>query len=98
MRRFIIKKARKKTKKSHPDRNWSKLYSTVVCPEFAQLGNKLEGIRTAKNLTKEDFANELNIGIFHYYRISRGTAKLSLLTVLKIAKILGFKANELLDF
>ncbi|MDR1453773.1 MAG: helix-turn-helix transcriptional regulator [Candidatus Margulisbacteria bacterium] len=89
---------RKKARKSQPDRDWAKLYSTVVCPEFAQLGGKLENIRAAKNLTKEDFANELNIGIFHYYRISRGTAKLSLLTVLKIAKILGLRVNELLEF
>jgi predicted transcriptional regulator len=93
----LIIKGRKK-RRSAPDRDWSKLYSTVICPEFVQLGGRLENIRLSKNLTKEDFANELNIGIFHYYRISRGTAKLSLLTVLKIAKTLGLKVNELLEF
>ncbi|MDR1453494.1 MAG: helix-turn-helix domain-containing protein [Candidatus Margulisbacteria bacterium] len=74
------------------------MYSTVVCSELVQLGQKIESFRLDKKLTKEDFANELGVGLLYYYRISRGTAKVSVPTLIKIAKALGVTAKSLIDF
>jgi DNA-binding XRE family transcriptional regulator len=87
-----------KIKKYPSDRDWHKMYSTVICPELVQLGQKIESFRLEKNLTKEDFANELDVGLLFYYRISRGTARISVPTLIKIAKALGVTAKSLIDF
>jgi transcriptional regulator with XRE-family HTH domain len=74
------------------------MYSTVICPELVRLGQKIESFRLEKKLTKEDFANELDVGLLFYYRISRGTARISVPTLIKIAKALGVSAKSLIDF
>jgi transcriptional regulator with XRE-family HTH domain len=81
-----------------PRRDWHKEYSTVVCPELVALGQKIENFRLEKKLTKEDFANDLDVGLLYYYRISRGTAKMSIPTLIKIAKALNVTVKSLIDF
>lgn len=85
-------------RKTSSGRNWSELYSSTVSPELVKLGKKIESFRLKQKMTKEDFANELEVGLFHYYRISKGTAKISLPTLIKIAKALKIKVRDLIDF
>ena len=95
---MIAIKTMTKIKKYPSDRDWHKMYSTVVCSELVQLGQKIESFRLNKNITKEDFANELDIGLLYYYRISKGTAKISIPALIKIAKGLGVTVKSLIDF
>ena len=90
--------AKKISKKHKPDRDWAKSYSTIICPEMVRLGKKIERYRIKKNLTKEDFANELDVAVLYYYRISNGTARVSVPTLIKIAKALNITVNSLIDF
>ena len=65
---------------------------------MVRLGKKIERYRIKKNLTKEDFANELDVAVLYYYRISNGTARVSVPTLIKIAKALNITVNSLIDF
>lgn len=80
--------------KSSKDRYWE-----VLNPSLKRLGQKIETLRIKKGFeTKEGFANECGISIYYYYRTIKGTANISLLQLMKMCKVLGVKARDLIDF
>lgn len=63
-----------------------------------QFGKHLKKLRTERELSQEDLANDADIPINQIGRIERGEVNCSLSTLSAIAGALGVPLNRLLDF
>jgi transcriptional regulator with XRE-family HTH domain len=63
-----------------------------------EFGRKVRAIRIKKNMTLEEFANTFDLHVNQVGRIERGETNLTISYIFLIAKKLGVKAKDLLDF
>jgi transcriptional regulator with XRE-family HTH domain len=66
-------------------------------PWNCKFGAKLEALRRAKGLTREDMAEKIEVSSIYYSYIEQGRRGVSVPGLLKIAKVLGVKPSQLLD-
>jgi len=59
------------------------------------LGKQIQKFRTAKNLTQEDVAEQLDITTKYFASAERGEKQLSLEKLLLLTKLLGVSPNDL---
>lgn len=55
---------------------------------YKQIGNKIRQIRTEKNLTQEEFAEEIGLSVSYLGQVERGQRKASIKTLEKIGETL----------
>ena len=63
-----------------------------------KFGRRVKELRLSKNMTQETVAWEAGIEPMQLSRIERGIINTSLSHILAVAKALGVKAKELMDF
>jgi transcriptional regulator with XRE-family HTH domain len=63
-----------------------------------KFGEKVKKLREAKQLSQDDLAYAADIPVNQIGRIERGENNTTISTIFAIAKALGVKAKELLDF
>lgn len=61
------------------------------------IGERIRILRAIKSLSQENMANELDISVASYSNIERDVTDLTVSRLLKIAKILGIKASDILE-
>lgn len=61
-----------------------------------KIGAKIRGLRESKNLTQFNLAYDSNLSKNQIGRVERGENKLSIIAIIKIAKALQVKVEELL--
>lgn len=61
------------------------------------LGERIRMLRVIKSLSQENMANELDISVASYSNIERDVTDLTVSRLIKIAKILGVKASDILE-
>jgi transcriptional regulator with XRE-family HTH domain len=66
--------------------------------EVAQFGKKLREIRLEKKMSQGDVAKILDVHRSYISGLERGARNPSLLTAQKIAKALGVKTSDLIDY
>jgi len=69
-----------------------------IDPDLKVLGDKIRDLREAKGLNRDIFVREAELSKYYYYRIEYGNANPSILQLRKIAKALGVKVKDLVDF
>jgi transcriptional regulator with XRE-family HTH domain len=62
-----------------------------------QFGKRLRNLRTERNYTQQQLADELNIEVSQVSRIERGIINTSVTTVYSISKILQINPGELFN-
>lgn len=62
-----------------------------------QFGKRLRNLRTKRNYTQQQLADELNIEVSQVSRIERGIINTSVTTVYSISKILQINPGELFN-
>jgi transcriptional regulator with XRE-family HTH domain len=62
------------------------------------LGEHIKAIRSKKNMSQEDLANDADIPISQIGRVERGEVNTTVSTIYVIAKALEVHHKELLDF
>ena len=65
--------------------------------ESQQLGRNLRRIRTEKGLSQGDVAKPLSVGRGYISNVEHGKTNPTLATIVKLAKVLGIKAKDLLE-
>jgi transcriptional regulator with XRE-family HTH domain len=63
-----------------------------------KFGRPVKELRLSKNMTQEDVAWEAGIELMQLSRIERGVINTSLSHILAIAKAIGVKPKDLIDF
>ena len=63
-----------------------------------KLGNKIRELRKKKNLTQEELAHRSALDYSYTNQIENGKRNPSMEAIERIAKALGVKAKDLLDF
>lgn len=63
-----------------------------------KFGQQVKKLREAKTITQEDLAEAANIPLNQIGRIERGENNVTISTIFAIAKALGVKPKDLLDF
>jgi transcriptional regulator with XRE-family HTH domain len=63
-----------------------------------KFGERVKQLRLSKNMTQEDVAWEAGIEPMQLSRIERGIINTSLSHILAIAKAIGVKPKDLIDF
>ncbi len=63
-----------------------------------RFGKKIRKLRELKNMTQEYVAKRIEMSISGYGKIERGESNLSLYKMEKIAKIIGFDIDEIVQF
>ncbi|MBX9784144.1 MAG: helix-turn-helix transcriptional regulator [Chitinophagaceae bacterium] len=63
-----------------------------------KFGKRVRELRLSKNMTQEDVAWEAGIEPMQLSRIERGVINTSLSHILAIARAIGVKPKELIDF
>lgn len=66
--------------------------------DLQKLGLKIQRLREAGGFNRDVFAREAEISKYYLYRLEYGNANPSILQLRKIAKSLGVKAKDLIDF
>lgn len=59
------------------------------------LGKRIEELRTAKNYTREQVANQIGISIDKYTRIESGNKSIPLSILSKVAEVLGVSVGDI---
>jgi len=59
------------------------------------LGNRIKTLRTAKNYTQEQVADQINMSRQRYARIECGTNSISLDTLVKVAEMLDVTVGDI---
>ncbi len=62
------------------------------------IGERIRILRVIKSLSQENMANELDISVASYSNIERDVTELTVSRLLKIAKILGVKPSDILEY
>lgn len=63
-----------------------------------QFGKKIRKLREIKNMTQEYVAKKIEMSISGYGKIERGESNLSMHKMEKIAKVIGFDIDEIVQF
>ena len=63
-----------------------------------KFGQQVKKLRETKTITQEDLAEAANIPLNQIGRIERGENNVTISTIFAIAKALGIKPKDLLDF
>lgn len=70
---------------------------TATHPALRRLGQRLRGLRTAKNWTQEDLAAECELDRSYVSGLETGRRNPTYLNLLKIAKTLNMSVTDLLE-
>jgi len=70
----------------------------AIDPDLEALGKKIQKLRKAKGFNRDVFAREAGLSKYYFYRVEYGNANPSILQLRKIARALGKKAKDLLNF
>lgn len=62
------------------------------------IGDKLKAARLEKDLTQLDVAKKAGINGNYYAKVERGEASLSVITLLKLVKVLDLESSDILPY